>query len=91
LLRIEVRKINHLIEVVEPVAGSSNALDTNLVRQRSFHDTVEDTSANGHELERLFGPDVAALVLEVTDKSFPKKFAKRAIKNATSRPIRADA
>ena len=69
--------INHLIEVAELVAGSSNTLDTELVMAALLHDTVEDTSTSGEELERLFGADVAALVLEVTDdKSLPKEVRK---------------
>ena len=83
--------INHLIEVAELVAESSSTLDTNLVMAALLHDTVEDTSTTGEELERLFGPDVASLVLEVTDdKSLPKEVRKALqVKNAPSKSVRA--
>jgi guanosine-3',5'-bis(diphosphate) 3'-pyrophosphohydrolase len=65
--------INHLIEVAELVAASSDVLDVELVMAAFLHDTVEDTGVTGEEVERQFGPDVAGLVMEVTDdKSLPK-------------------
>ena len=35
--------VNHLIEVAELIAGSSEQLDTNLVMAGLLHDTIEDT------------------------------------------------
>jgi len=70
--------LNHLIEVAELIASSSDDLDTELVMAGLLHDTVEDTSVTLAELEERFGPDVAALVAEVTDdKSLPKETRKR--------------
>jgi (p)ppGpp synthase/HD superfamily hydrolase len=64
---------NHLIEVAELVASSSDVLDVELVMAAFLHDTVEDTGVTLAELEERFGADVAALVAEVTDdKSLPK-------------------
>ena len=69
--------INHLIEVAELVAASSDVLDTNLIMAAFLHDTVEDTGVTAAELEKKFGADVAGLVLEVTDdKSLPKQARK---------------
>jgi (p)ppGpp synthase/HD superfamily hydrolase len=69
--------VNHLIEVAELVAASGDVLDTNLVMAAFLHDTVEDTGVTAAELEEKFGPDVAGLVLEVTDdKSLPKQVRK---------------
>jgi (p)ppGpp synthase/HD superfamily hydrolase len=66
--------INHLIEVAELVAASSEMVDTNLMMAAFLHDTVEDTGVTRDELEDLFGSDVAGLVMEVTDdKSLPKE------------------
>jgi guanosine-3',5'-bis(diphosphate) 3'-pyrophosphohydrolase len=43
-----------------------------------LHDTIEDTQTTSEELETLFGLEVCALVLEVTDdKRLPKAERKR--------------
>ena len=43
-----------------------------------LHDTLEDTDSTYEDLEQRFGPEVAALVAEVTDdKSLPKEERKR--------------
>jgi (p)ppGpp synthase/HD superfamily hydrolase len=69
--------INHLIEVAELIAASSDVLDVNLVMAGFLHDTIEDTGVTATELERRFGPDVAALVVEATDdKSLPQEIRK---------------
>jgi (p)ppGpp synthase/HD superfamily hydrolase len=69
--------INHLIEVAELIAASSEALDTNLVVAGFLHDTIEDTDTTAKELEERFGSDVTSLVLEATDdKSLPKETRK---------------
>ena len=65
---------NHLLEVAELVAASSNDLDVELVMAAFLHDTVEDTGTTLSELEKLFGKEVADVVAEVTDdKSLPKE------------------
>ena len=83
--------INHLIEVAELVARASPVLDVNLVMAALLHDTIEDTGVTGEELERLFGSDVTALVLEATDdKSLPKATRKALqIENAPYKSERA--
>lgn len=83
--------INHLIEVAELVACSSDVLDTNLVIAAFLHDTVEDTGVTPEEIERRFGSDVASLVMEVTDdKSLPKETRKALqVKNAHKKSPRA--
>jgi (p)ppGpp synthase/HD superfamily hydrolase len=69
--------VNHLIEVAQLIAGSSEQLDANLVMAGLLHDTIEDTGTTVEELERRFGSDIAALVVEVTDdKSLPKEVRK---------------
>ena len=65
--------INHLIEVAELAASSSDVLDVELVMAAFLHDTVEDTGVTREEVEKHFGADVASLVMEVTDdKSLPQ-------------------
>lgn len=69
--------VNHLIEVAQLIAGSSEQLDTNLVMAGLLHDTIEDTGTTAEELEKEFGSDIAALVVEMTDdKSLPKAVRK---------------
>lgn len=69
--------VNHLLEVAQLIAGSSDDLDTELVMAGLLHDTVEDTGVTPQELEQRFGKDVAGLVAEVTDdKSLPKETRK---------------
>lgn len=83
--------INHLIEVAELIAASSDVLDMNLVMAGFLHDTVEDVGVTPAELEERFGPDVTSLVLEVTDdKSLPKDVRKALqVKNAPKKSPRA--
>jgi guanosine-3',5'-bis(diphosphate) 3'-pyrophosphohydrolase len=83
--------INHLIEVAELIANSSNRCDPELIMAGFLHDTVEDTGATLQELEQRFGRDVANLVAEVTDdKSLPKETRKSLqILNASKKSERA--
>lgn len=83
--------INHLIEVAELVAASSDTLDINLVMAAFLHDTVEDTDVTREQLEQRFGDDVASLVMEVTDdKSLPKEKRKALqVENAHKKSPRA--
>jgi len=83
--------VNHLIEVAQLVAGSSDVLDTNLIMAGLLHDTIEDTGTTAEELERVFGSDIAALVVEMTDdKSLPKEVRKeRQVENAPHKSARA--
>ncbi len=83
--------VNHLIEVAELVAASSEMVDTSLLMAAFLHDTVEDTGVTRGELEELFGSDVAGLVMEVTDdKSLPQKKRKALqVENAPKKSARA--
>src|SRR5258708_40376204 len=70
--------INHLTEVAALLAEATGGEDVVLVLGGLLHDTVEDTDATEADLEQLFGPEVAALVAEVTDdKSLPQAERKR--------------
>jgi len=83
--------VNHLLEVAELISGSSDVLDANLVIAGLLHDTVEDVGVTFADLEKKFGPDVSALVAEVTDdKSLPKAERKALqIQNAPKKSPRA--
>lgn len=64
--------VNHVIGVAARV-GRSPAADETLVIGALLHDAIEDTDGTPEEIAALFGPAVAALVLEVTDdKTLPK-------------------
>jgi (p)ppGpp synthase/HD superfamily hydrolase len=70
--------VNHLLEVAQLVASAISEPDPNLVIAALLHDTVEDVDVTEDDLVRKYGPDVAALVMEVTDdKSLPKHDRKR--------------
>lgn len=70
--------INHLTEVATLLAEATDGGDAVLVMGGLLHDTLEDTDTTCADLEARFGPEVAALVQEVTDdKSLPKEVRKR--------------
>jgi (p)ppGpp synthase/HD superfamily hydrolase len=83
--------VNHLIEVAQLIASSSEQLDANLVMAGFLHDTIEDTGTTAEELEQAFGSDIAALVLELTDdKSLPKEVRKELqVQEAPHKSVRA--
>ena len=65
--------INHPIAVANVLAGEGGISDEVTLLAAVLHDTVEDTQTTLAELEQNFGPEVTALVREVTDdKSLPK-------------------
>jgi (p)ppGpp synthase/HD superfamily hydrolase len=52
--------------------------DPNVLAAAYLHDTVEDTETTEAELIQTFGPDITAMVMEVTDdKTLPKAERKR--------------
>jgi (p)ppGpp synthase/HD superfamily hydrolase len=63
--------VNHLIEVGDLVAGAGASED--VICAALLHDAIEDQGISAATIAGLFGPEVAALVCEVTDdKSLPK-------------------
>lgn len=69
--------INHPIEVVEVLWNTGGVRDMTLLVGAMLHDTLEDTETTPEELTREFGPEVMALVQEVSDdKSLPKQTRK---------------
>jgi guanosine-3',5'-bis(diphosphate) 3'-pyrophosphohydrolase len=70
--------INHPLALACLLAYECLERDQALLMSALLHDTVEDTSTTCEELERNFGREVAAIVLEVTDdKSLGKEERKR--------------
>ena len=70
--------VNHLTEVAALLAEATDGGDVVLLMGGLLHDTLEDTDATYEDLVQRFGPEVAALVAEVTDdKSLRKDERKR--------------
>ncbi|MBU9369254.1 HD domain-containing protein [Burkholderia multivorans] len=70
--------INHPIALADVLANEVGIEDERVIVAAVLHDTIEDTETTELELLRLFGKDVADIVLEVTDdKSLPKETRKR--------------
>lgn len=70
--------INHPIEVATLLATVGRVDDVAVLQAAILHDTIEDTDATPEEIEREFGAEVRALVLEVTDDmSMPSPQRKR--------------
>src|SRR5690349_13190322 len=63
----EIPYINHPIEVATLVATVGACDDVAVLQAAILHDTIEDTDATPDEIEREFGAEVKALVLEMTD------------------------
>jgi GTP diphosphokinase / guanosine-3',5'-bis(diphosphate) 3'-diphosphatase len=70
--------INHPIALANILASEGVVLDIVVIVAALLHDTIEDTETTVEELEGAFGPEVAGIVMEVTDdKSLPKAERKR--------------
>ena len=78
-------------ELSDIAASTIAGPDPNLLAAALLHDTVEDTKTTAEELIEAFGPDVAALVCELTDdKSLPKSERKRRqVEHAPELSVRA--
>lgn len=63
--------INHLIEVAALVSAAGAGAD--VICAALLHDAIEDQDISAAKITHLFGPHVAALVVEVSeDKALPK-------------------
>jgi len=70
--------INHPIAVANVLANEAQITDPVTLAAALLHDTIEDTDTTVDELTAGFGPEIAAIVMEVTDdKSLPKQERKR--------------
>ena len=83
--------VNHLTEVASLLAEATGGDDVVLLMGGLLHDTLEDTDSTYEDLVQRFGPEVAALVAEVTDdKSKPKQERKRLqIEKTAGKSVRA--
>lgn len=69
--------INHPLDVAALLAIVGQVDDPVVLAAALLHDTVEDTAATPVELREQFGPEVAALVAEVTDDKTLKKAVRK--------------
>jgi guanosine-3',5'-bis(diphosphate) 3'-pyrophosphohydrolase len=70
--------INHPIQVAQLLWEMGKVTDMIVIIAALLHDTLEDTATTAEEIAQLAGPDILALVQEVTDdKSLPKLERKR--------------
>jgi GTP diphosphokinase / guanosine-3',5'-bis(diphosphate) 3'-diphosphatase len=70
--------INHPIDLADILANEAQITDAVVIAAAVLHDTVEDTETTPEELTLEFGPEISAIVAEVTDnKSLPKEERKR--------------
>jgi len=83
--------VNHLAEVALLLAEATSGQDAPTVMAGLLHDTLEDTATTAAELEREFGVQVAAVVVEVTDdRTLPRAERKRLqVENAGRKSDRA--
>lgn len=71
--------INHPIAVASILFHEAAISDPVVLAAAILHDTVEDTETTEAELRAVFGEEVSAVVMEVTDdKSLPKAARKQA-------------
>lgn len=63
--------INHPLEVAERLSRIGGIEDATVLVAAILHDTIEDTETTEAEIARLFGPDVARLVAELTVEKEP--------------------
>ncbi|MBK8864376.1 MAG: bifunctional (p)ppGpp synthetase/guanosine-3',5'-bis(diphosphate) 3'-pyrophosphohydrolase [Betaproteobacteria bacterium] len=70
--------INHPLMLADILASEGSVTDTVTLCAALLHDTIEDTETKPDELRELFGPEIAAVVVEVTDdKTLEKADRKR--------------
>jgi GTP diphosphokinase / guanosine-3',5'-bis(diphosphate) 3'-diphosphatase len=70
--------INHPIALANVLANEGGVNDVVVLCAAVLHDTIEDTETTPEELTAVFGPQVTATVLDVTDdKSLDKHVRKQ--------------
>lgn len=70
--------INHPLALACVLADEGGVSDAATLCAALLHDTIEDTATTAEELARAFGPEIAAIVSEVTDdRTLPKAERKR--------------
>ena len=65
--------INHPIALADVLVNEAGVTDVEVLCAALLHDTIEDTETTPGELEREFGREIAAIVVELTDNKMLKK------------------
>jgi guanosine-3',5'-bis(diphosphate) 3'-pyrophosphohydrolase len=74
--------INHPLAVASVLATEAGIEDVDVLAAAILHDTIEDTDTTAAELEREFGHEVAAIVVEVTDEKIQSKALRKRLQIA---------
>lgn len=70
--------INHPIALANVLANEGGVTDVAVLCAAVLHDTIEDTETTSEELTAIFGSQITAIVLDVTDdKSLDKHVRKQ--------------
>jgi len=70
--------INHPIALVHILWHEATIQDPVVLTSALLHDTVEDTGASFEQIDRQFGPEVGAILRQLTDdKTLPKATRKQ--------------
>ncbi|WP_431066683.1 HD domain-containing protein [Methylotuvimicrobium sp.] len=69
--------INHPIELANVLCHEGGVERIVVLCAAVLHDTIEDTQTTAAELEAVFGPQVASVVLEVTDDKALNKMVRK--------------
>ncbi|MBK8337388.1 MAG: bifunctional (p)ppGpp synthetase/guanosine-3',5'-bis(diphosphate) 3'-pyrophosphohydrolase [Sterolibacteriaceae bacterium] len=70
--------INHPIALANVLANEGGVTDVAVLCAAVLHDTIEDTETTSEELTAIFGSQITAIVLDVTDdKSLDKNVRKQ--------------
>ena len=69
--------INHPIALANVLANEGGVTELKVLCAAVLHDTIEDTETTSEDLTTIFGPDITAIVLEVTDDKSLDKFVRK--------------
>lgn len=69
--------INHPIALASVLVNEAGIDDMAVICGALLHDTVEDTETTPEELEQVFGPQIRAIVMDVTDDKTLEKHIRK--------------
>lgn len=69
--------INHPIALANVLANEGGVTDVVVLCSAVLHDTIEDTETTPEELTATFGPQITAIVLDVTDDKALEKHERK--------------
>lgn len=69
--------INHPIALASVLVTEAGIEDVAVICGALLHDTVEDTETTPEELEQVFGPQIRAIVMDVTDDKTLEKHIRK--------------